>query len=98
MRSFSRLPRLPSRRQVPGKVCSATSQHGWRPCSSVLATADEDVEEAAMTQVHHSDVIGSLLRPKYLTNARDAYAAGQLTAPEFKRIEDHAVDAAIAMQ
>jgi len=51
-----------------------------------------------MSQVHHSDVIGSLLRPKYLTNARDAYAAGQLTAPEFKRIEDNAVDAAIAMQ
>lgn len=51
-----------------------------------------------MTQVHHSDVIGSLLRPKYLTSARDAYAAGQLTAPEFKRIEDRAVDAAIAMQ
>ncbi len=51
-----------------------------------------------MSQVHHSDVIGSLLRPKYLTRARDVYAAGQLTAPEFKRIEDRAVDAAIAMQ
>lgn len=51
-----------------------------------------------MPQVHHSDVIGSLLRPKYLTDARDAYAAGQLTAPEFKQIEDRAVDAAIAMQ
>lgn len=51
-----------------------------------------------MAQVHHSDVIGSLLRPKYLTDARDAYAAGQLTAPEFKQVEDRAVDAAIAMQ
>lgn len=51
-----------------------------------------------MAQVHHSDVIGSLLRPRYLTNARDAYAAGQLSAPEFKRIEDRAVDSAIAMQ
>ena len=51
-----------------------------------------------MSQVHHSDVIGSLLRPKYLTRARDVYAAGQLTPPEFKRIEDRAVDAAIAMQ
>src|SRR5215469_5647486 len=51
-----------------------------------------------MSQVHHSDVIGSLLRPKYLTRARDAYAAGQLTAPQFKRIEDRAVDEAIAMQ
>jgi hypothetical protein len=34
-----------------------------------------------MPQVHHSDVIGSLLRPKYLTRARDAYAAGQLATP-----------------
>jgi methionine synthase II (cobalamin-independent) len=51
-----------------------------------------------MSQVHHSDVIGSLLRPKYLTRARDAYAAGQLTPAEFKRIEDRAVDSAIAMQ
>ena len=51
-----------------------------------------------MPQVHHTDVIGSLLRPKYLTRARDAFAAGELTVPEFKRIEDRAVDAAIAMQ
>jgi 5-methyltetrahydropteroyltriglutamate--homocysteine methyltransferase len=51
-----------------------------------------------MSQVHHSDVIGSLLRPKYLTRARDDYAAGRLTSPEFKRIEDRAVDGAIAMQ
>jgi 5-methyltetrahydropteroyltriglutamate--homocysteine methyltransferase len=51
-----------------------------------------------MPQVHHSDVIGSLLRPRYLQQARDAYAAGQLPAPDFKRIEDRAVDQAIAMQ
>jgi 5-methyltetrahydropteroyltriglutamate--homocysteine methyltransferase len=51
-----------------------------------------------MPQINHSDVIGSLLRPKYLQQARDAYAAGQLTAPDFKRIEDRAVDQAIAMQ
>jgi 5-methyltetrahydropteroyltriglutamate--homocysteine methyltransferase len=51
-----------------------------------------------MSQVHHSDVIGSLLRPRYLTQARDAFAAGQLSAPDFKRIEDRAVDQAIAMQ
>jgi 5-methyltetrahydropteroyltriglutamate--homocysteine methyltransferase len=51
-----------------------------------------------MPQIHHSDVIGSLLRPTYLQQARDAYAAGQLPAPDFKRIEDRAVDQAIAMQ
>jgi len=51
-----------------------------------------------MPQIHHSDVIGSLLRPRYLQQARDAHAAGQLGAPDFKRIEDRAVDQAIAMQ
>jgi 5-methyltetrahydropteroyltriglutamate--homocysteine methyltransferase len=51
-----------------------------------------------MPQTYHSDVIGSLLRPKYLTQARSANEAGQLSAPEFKRIEDRAVDQAIAMQ
>ena len=51
-----------------------------------------------MPQIHHSDVIGSLLRPRYLQQARDAHEAGQLPAPEFKRIEDRAVDQAIAMQ
>jgi 5-methyltetrahydropteroyltriglutamate--homocysteine methyltransferase len=51
-----------------------------------------------MPQIHHADVVGSLLRPKYLQQARDAYAAGQLPAPDFKRVEDRAVDQAIAMQ
>src|ERR1700734_1165761 len=51
-----------------------------------------------MERIHHSDVIGSLLRPRYLTQARDDYAAGQLDAPAFKRIEDRAVDKAIELQ
>jgi 5-methyltetrahydropteroyltriglutamate--homocysteine methyltransferase len=51
-----------------------------------------------MPQIYHSDVIGSLLRPGYLTRARDEVAVGQLSVPEFKRIEDRAVDEAIAMQ
>jgi len=51
-----------------------------------------------MAQTFHCDVIGSLLRPRYLTQARDAVASGQLSVPAFKRIEDRAVDQAIAMQ
>jgi 5-methyltetrahydropteroyltriglutamate--homocysteine methyltransferase len=45
-----------------------------------------------------ADVIGSLLRPRYLWEARAALDAGQVSAAEFKRIEDRAVDAAIALQ
>ena len=51
-----------------------------------------------MAPIYHADVIGSLLRPRYLSQARDAYAGGLLTPAEFKRIEDSAVDQAIAMQ
>lgn len=45
-----------------------------------------------------SDVVGSLLRPEYLKQARQKHEAGQMTQAEFKRIEDRAVDQAIALQ
>ena len=45
-----------------------------------------------------SDVVGSLLRPAYLKEARQRHEAGQLTEAEFKRVEDGAVDEAIALQ
>src|SRR5690242_21874673 len=51
-----------------------------------------------MTMPYRADVIGSLLRPRYLSEARAALADGQLSNEEFKRIEDRAVDQAIAMQ
>ncbi len=47
---------------------------------------------------YHADVIGSLLRPHYLVQARAALAAGRMNMEEFKRIEDRAVDQALAMQ
>ncbi len=45
-----------------------------------------------------TDVVGSLLRPAYLKEARAAYEAGNLAAPAFKRLEDRAVDEALALQ
>src|SRR5438128_11395273 len=47
---------------------------------------------------YRADVIGSLLRPAYLLQAREEFAAGQLTHAEFKRIEDRAVNECIALQ
>jgi len=47
---------------------------------------------------YRSDVVGSLLRPAYLKEARDRHAAGAIGDAEFKRIEDCAVDEAIALQ
>jgi len=45
-----------------------------------------------------SDVIGSLLRPPALIDARQKHEQGDLTAAEFKCIEDRAVRDAIALQ
>jgi 5-methyltetrahydropteroyltriglutamate--homocysteine methyltransferase len=46
----------------------------------------------------HSDVVGSLLRPPFLVEARAAREAGRLDAAAFKRAEDRAVDEAVALQ
>jgi 5-methyltetrahydropteroyltriglutamate--homocysteine methyltransferase len=46
----------------------------------------------------HSEVIGSLLRPAELMDARKRRAAGELLMAAFKQLEDAAVDAAIRLQ
>ena len=48
--------------------------------------------------VWRSDVVGSLLRPAWLQEARGQVERGTLPAAEFKRIEDRAVDEAVALQ
>ena len=45
-----------------------------------------------------SDVVGSLLRPPYLVQAREALDAGRISLREFKKTEDRAVDEAVALQ
>jgi 5-methyltetrahydropteroyltriglutamate--homocysteine methyltransferase len=47
---------------------------------------------------YRSDVVGSLLRPDYLKEARARFEAGDTDAAAFKRIEDQAVDEAVALQ
>ncbi len=46
----------------------------------------------------HSDVVGSLLRPSYLKEARDQFGAGKLTNAQFKFVEDRAVNECIDLQ
>ena len=45
-----------------------------------------------------TDVVGSLLRPSELLEARERHDLGELTDAAFKRIEDAAVDAALRLQ
>ena len=48
--------------------------------------------------MYRSDVVGSLLRPAYLREARDRHEAGALSDADFKKVEDRAVDDAVALQ
>jgi len=48
--------------------------------------------------MYRSDVVGSLLRPEYLKEARRRHEAAELTDTEYKQIEDQAVDEAVALQ
>ncbi len=45
-----------------------------------------------------AEVIGSMLRPAFLLEARDKFKNHQLSGAEFKRIEDRAVDQCVAIQ
>jgi 5-methyltetrahydropteroyltriglutamate--homocysteine methyltransferase len=45
-----------------------------------------------------TDVVGSLLRPPELLDAQKRLSSGELTAAEFKRIENRAVDDALRLQ
>jgi len=47
---------------------------------------------------YRSDVIGSLLRPPYLKQAREKRTQGAITDAEFKKIEDRAVNEAVELQ
>jgi 5-methyltetrahydropteroyltriglutamate--homocysteine methyltransferase len=45
-----------------------------------------------------TDVVGSLLRPGELLEARERLERGEIALPEFKRVEDRAVDEALRLQ
>jgi 5-methyltetrahydropteroyltriglutamate--homocysteine methyltransferase len=51
-----------------------------------------------ITTTYRADVVGSLLRPPHLKEARDLLEAGELSRLAFKQIEDRAVDDAIRLQ
>jgi 5-methyltetrahydropteroyltriglutamate--homocysteine methyltransferase len=51
-----------------------------------------------MATIYRAEVIGSLLRPGWLQQARLDYAADRLSTAQFKQAEDRAVDEALALQ
>src|SRR5262245_12839302 len=48
--------------------------------------------------MYRSDVVGSLLRPPYLKEARERHETGELSDAAFKQIEDRAVAEAVELQ
>jgi 5-methyltetrahydropteroyltriglutamate--homocysteine methyltransferase len=48
--------------------------------------------------MYRSDVVGSLLRPAYLKEARHRHESGNLSDADFKFVEDRAVEEAVALQ
>jgi 5-methyltetrahydropteroyltriglutamate--homocysteine methyltransferase len=51
-----------------------------------------------MKTIYRAEVIGSLLRPSYLWDARRSLRSKEITTAQFKKIEDRAVDESIALQ
>src|SRR5256885_10108962 len=51
-----------------------------------------------MTTHFRTEVIGSLLRPEYLKQARKRWEAKDISTREFKQVEDRAVDEMITLQ
>ncbi len=51
-----------------------------------------------MAERWRTEVVGSLLRPTWLLDARERYERGGVDAAAFKRVEDRAVDEAVALQ
>jgi 5-methyltetrahydropteroyltriglutamate--homocysteine methyltransferase len=56
------------------------------------------LEEKSMTSTFRADHVGSLLRPSALLQARDAHAAGELTAEQLREREDAAIREALRRQ
>jgi 5-methyltetrahydropteroyltriglutamate--homocysteine methyltransferase len=46
----------------------------------------------------HADTVGSLLRPPELLEAQRRFSADEISVVDFRRVEDRAVDWAIALQ
>src|SRR5207245_4703370 len=49
-------------------------------------------------KIYRAQTIGSMLRPAWLRDARRGPRRGESSTTEFKRVEDRAVDEALAMQ
>jgi len=83
--------RDPEHRRRPGVVLP-----GAGPLAACCSARPKAPEDGMITA--HADVVGSLLRPPWLLAAQGSLRAGGITRAAYKRIEDRAVDEAVAVQ
>jgi 5-methyltetrahydropteroyltriglutamate--homocysteine methyltransferase len=91
------VPRLRAENEeVSHRLVSAPPGHLCRE----IVTIDSEAARSTVRRVldARSDVVGSLLRPQELLEARERFARGELSETEFERIEDGAVDESIRLQ
>ena len=51
-----------------------------------------------LTTVYHAEVVGSMLRPPWLVEAREAMRAGKIAPDDYETIANRAVDEALRIQ
>src|SRR5690348_3065850 len=79
--------------------CSSVAvKRGYRSMRAVTARLCMQSCATIHGVTPRSDVVGSLLRPDYLRQAQGQLERGELTPAQYKRVEDRAVDDAVALQ
>jgi 5-methyltetrahydropteroyltriglutamate--homocysteine methyltransferase len=83
---------------VRGKPAGAPPSNAYRPARPRTGSAEWCGTLGDVTVHAHVEHVGSLLRPQFLRDARDAHARGECTPAELKAAEDRAVRENVAMQ
>src|SRR5205814_6916341 len=91
-------------------ICLSGSSAPAEPPMTIMSRRKPAPSPRAFLTCHHApvrggvskdvraEVVGSLLRPEYLVSARQQLEKGELDPARFKKLEDRAVDEAVALQ
>lgn len=60
--------------------------------------SNQDAMTQTSPQIYRADQVGSFLRPKYLLEARDQFAKGQISAEQLREVEDKAITEIVRFQ
>src|SRR6476659_2919331 len=69
-----------------------------RSCLAARLVREEGHMTPRTTPPFRADHVGSFLRPKYLLDARERKARGEISAAELRTVEDRAISEVVKMQ